>query len=100
MTASTPLLITFGIYLLLMLGIGFAAWRSTRSFDDYILGGRSLGSYVTALSAGASDMSGWLLLGLPGALYLIGVSEAWIAIGLILGAWANWKYVAGPQRSV
>ena len=54
MTASAPLLITFGIYLLLMLGIGFAAWRSTRSFDDYILGGRSLGSYVTALSAGAS----------------------------------------------
>jgi sodium/proline symporter len=98
MTASTPLLITFGIYLLLMLGIGFAAWRSTRSFDDYILGGRSLGSYVTALSAGASDMSGWLLLGLPGALYLTGVSEAWIAIGLVLGAWANWKYVAGPLR--
>ena len=98
MTASTPLLITFGIYLLLMLGIGFAAWRSTRSFDDYILGGRSLGSYVTALSVGASDMSGWLLLGLPGALYLTGVSEAWIAIGLILGAWANWKYVAGPLR--
>ena len=98
MTASTPLLITFGIYLLLMLGIGFAAWRSTRSFDDYILGGRSLGSYVTALSAGASDMSGWLLLGLPGALYLTGVSEAWLAIGLVLGAWANWKYVAGPLR--
>jgi sodium/proline symporter len=98
MTASTPLLITFGIYLLLMLGIGFAAWRSTRSFDDYILGGRSLGSYVTALSAGASDMSGWLLLGLPGALYLTGVSEAWIAIGLVFGAWANWKYVAGPLR--
>ncbi len=63
MTASTPLLVTFGIYLLAMIGIGFAAWRSTKSFDDYILGGRSLGSYVTALSAGAYDMSGWLLLG-------------------------------------
>ena len=98
MTASTPLLTTFGIYLLVMVGIGFAAWRSTRNFDDYILGGRSLGSYVTALSAGASDMSGWLLMGLPGALYLSGVSEAWIAIGLILGAWANWKFVAGPLR--
>src|SRR5690606_7708291 len=73
MTASTPLLITFGIYLLAMIGIGFAAWRSTRDFDDYILGGRSLGGYVTALSAGASDMSGWLLMGLPGALYLTGL---------------------------
>ncbi len=98
MTASTPLLITFGIYLLAMVGIGFAAWRSTRDFDDYILGGRSLGSYVTAMSAGASDMSGWLLMGLPGALYLGGVSEAWIAIGLTLGAWANWRFVAGPLR--
>jgi sodium/proline symporter len=73
MTASTPLLITFAVYLLAMIAIGFMAWRSTRSFDDYILGGRSLGSYVTALSAGASDMSGWLLLGLPGALYAGGV---------------------------
>jgi len=98
MTASTPLLVTFAAYLVLMVGIGFWAWRSTRSFDDYILGGRSLGSYVTALSAGASDMSGWLLLGLPGALYLGGVSEAWIGLGLVLGAWANWKFVAGPLR--
>ena len=98
MTASTPLLITFGIYLLAMIGIGVVAWKRTRDFDDYILGGRSLGGYVTALSAGASDMSGWLLMGLPGALYLSGVSEAWIAIGLVLGAWANWKFVAGPLR--
>lgn len=98
MTASTPLLITFGIYLLAMVGIGFAAWRSTRNLDDYILGGRSLGGYVTAMSAGASDMSGWLLLGLPGALYLSGVSEAWIAIGLVIGAWLNWRFVAGPLR--
>ena len=98
MTASTPLLITFGIYLLAMVGIGFVAWRRTRDFDDYILGGRSLGGYVTALSAGASDMSGWLLMGLPGALYVGGASEAWIAIGLVLGAWANWRFVAGPLR--
>ena len=98
MTASTPLLITFAMYLLAMIAIGFAAWRSTRSFDDYILGGRSLGSYVTALSAGASDMSGWLLLGLPGALWAAGLSEAWIAIGLVVGAWCNWKFVAGPLR--
>ena len=98
MTASAPLLITFAVYLLAMIAIGFVAWRSTRSFDDYILGGRSLGSYVTALSAGASDMSGWLLLGLPGALYAGGLPESWIAIGLIAGAWCNWKFVAGPLR--
>ena len=98
MTASTPLLITFGIYLAAMLGIGFVAWRRTRDFDDYILGGRSLGGYVTALSAGASDMSGWLLMGLPGALYLTGLAEAWIAIGLTVGAWLNWRFVAGPLR--
>ena len=81
-----------------MVGIGFAAWRSINSLDDYILGGRNLGSVVTALSAGASDMSGWLLLGLPGALYLGGASESWIAIGLVIGAWCNWKYVAAPLR--
>lgn len=95
---ATPLLITFGLYLLVMVGIGVWAWWRTRSFDDYILGGRSLGSVVTALSAGASDMSGWLLMGLPGALYIGGASEAWIAVGLVIGAWANWKYVAGPLR--
>lgn len=98
MTVSTPLLVTFVVYLLAMIAIGFAGWRSTRTFDDYILGGRSLGSYVTALAAGASDMSGWLLLGLPGALYASGLSEAWIAIGLIAGAWCNWRFVAGPLR--
>ncbi|MFO7340238.1 MAG: sodium/proline symporter PutP [Lysobacteraceae bacterium] len=98
MTASTPLLATFVAYLLLMVGIGLWAWFRTHSFDDYILGGRSLGSVVTALSAGASDMSGWLLMGLPGALYLSGLAEAWIAIGLTLGAWLNWRFVAGPLR--
>ncbi len=94
----SPLYVTFAVYILLMVGIGFVAWRSINSLDDYILGGRNLGSVVTALSAGASDMSGWLLLGLPGALYLGGVSESWIAIGLIVGAWCNWKYVAAPLR--
>lgn len=98
MTASTPLLITFGFYLLAMVAIGFIAWWRTRDFDDYILGGRSLGGYVTALSAGASDMSGWLLMGLPGALYLTGLSEAWIAVGLVIGAYLNWRFVAGPLR--
>ena len=98
MTASTPLLITFGLYLVAMVAIGFIAWRRTRDFDDYILGGRSFGGYVTALSAGASDMSGWLLMGLPGAIYLTGMSEAWIAVGLVIGAYLNWRFVAGPLR--
>lgn len=98
MSQFSPLHITFAVYILGMVGIGVAAWFYTRSFDDYILGGRSLGSFVTAMSAGASDMSGWLLLGLPGALYLGGVSEGWIAVGLVLGAWANWRYVAAPLR--
>ncbi|KGD71896.1 proline:sodium symporter PutP [Tatumella morbirosei] len=98
MTASTPLLVTFIIYIFGMLLIGFFAWRSTKNFDDYILGGRKLGSLVTALSAGASDMSGWLLMGLPGAIFLSGISESWIAIGLVIGAWLNWKIVAGRLR--
>jgi len=98
MSFTSPLFVTFTAYLLLMVGLGFAAWYRTRTFDDYILGGRSLNSYVTALAAGASDMSGWLMMGLPGALYLGGASEAWIAIGLVIGAWANWRFVAGPLR--
>ncbi|MFU9137899.1 sodium/proline symporter PutP [Erwinia tasmaniensis] len=98
MTASTPMMVTFCVYIFGMVLIGFIAWRSTKDFDDYILGGRSLGSVVTALSAGASDMSGWLLMGLPGAIFLSGISESWIAIGLTLGAWLNWKIVAGRLR--
>ena len=90
--------ITFVVYILGMLAIGFAAWRYTRNLSDYILGGRSLGSFVTAMSAGASDMSGWLLLGLPGAVLVAGLSESWLAIGLIVGAWFNWLLVAGRLR--
>lgn len=98
MDLSNPTSITFIIYILAMLAIGFAAWRFTNNLSDYILGGRSLGAFVTAMSAGASDMSGWLLMGLPGALYFSGISESWIAIGLILGAWFNWHLVAGRLR--
>lgn len=93
-----PTTITFVIYIVAMIAIGFAAWRYTKNLSDYILGGRSLGSFVTAMSAGASDMSGWLLMGLPGAIYASGVSESWIALGLILGAWFNWQVVAGRLR--
>jgi len=81
-----------------MIFIGLMAYRATSNFSDYILGGRRLGSFVTALSAGASDMSGWLLMGLPGAIFLSGLSESWIAIGLIIGAWINWYLVAGRLR--
>lgn len=95
---NNPMYITFGIYLIAVLLIGLAAYFSTRNFDDYILGGRSLGPYVTAMSAGASDMSGWLLMGLPGAIYASGLSEAWIAIGLTIGAWLNWLFVSGRLR--
>lgn len=98
MTANYQTTVTFILYIALMVMIGFYAYRSTKNFDDYILGGRSLGSLVTALSAGASDMSGWLLMGLPGAMYLSGISASWIAIGLIIGAWLNWLFVAGRLR--
>ncbi len=93
-----PSAITFIGYLVLMVLVGFYAWHYTRSFGDYILGGRRLGGLVTALSVGASDMSGWLLMGLPGAVYLSGICEAWIAIGLTIGAWLNWKFVAARLR--
>ncbi len=96
--SNTPTIVMFLVYLAAMVVIGFAAWRRTKSFDDYIIGGRSLGPGVTALSAGASDMSGWLMMGLPGAIFLSGVSEAWIAVGLVLGAYLNWRFVAGPLR--
>ena len=98
MALNSPMLITFTIYILGMLFIGYLAYRSTKNFDDYILGGRRLGSVVTALSAGASDMSGWLLMGLPGVVFFAGISESWIAIGLCLGAWLNWRLVAGRLR--
>ncbi|KRW59457.1 sodium/proline symporter PutP [Pseudomonas sp. TTU2014-080ASC] len=98
MTANTPMIVTFVVYIALMVLIGLFAYMRTNNLSDYILGGRSLGSFVTALSAGASDMSGWLLMGLPGAIYLSGLSESWIAIGLIVGAYLNWLFVAGRLR--
>ncbi len=97
-TWTDPTVIMFAVYLAAMLGIGALGYLGTKNLSDYILGGRSLGSVVTALSAGASDMSGWLLMGLPGAVYLSGLSESWIAIGLIAGAWLNWRLVAGRLR--
>lgn len=95
---STPVTIMFVLYIVAMVGIGVVGYRSTDDLSDYILGGRKLGSFVVALAAGASDMSGWLLMGLPGAVYLSGLSEAWIAIGLIIGAYLNWRFIAARLR--
>ena len=92
------LLFTFSIYLLLMLGIGIFAWTKTNNLSDYILGGRKLGYWTTALSAGASDMSAWLLLGLPGYAYVAGFEAIWIAVGLLVGTSLNWFLVAPRLR--
>jgi sodium/proline symporter len=95
---STPTLITFVFYFVLLLGIGFYFYRKSVSIEDYLLGGRGMGAWVTALSAQASDMSGWLLMGLPGAIYLGGMGKTWIAIGLFVGTVLNWKLVAARLR--
>lgn len=88
----------FAIYLIGMLAIGFWCWKMTSNLSDYILGGRGLNAPVAALSAGASDMSGWLLLGLPGAIYAAGMNQIWIGVGLVIGAYLNWQFVARPLR--
>ncbi|ANY19755.1 Sodium/proline symporter [Tsuneonella dongtanensis] len=96
---QTGVLVSLALYFLLMLGIGLYAWRkSTADSEGYLLAGRNLSPGVAALSAGASDMSGWLLLGLPGALYASGLVEAWIGIGLFVGALVNWIVVAPRLR--
>jgi sodium/proline symporter len=98
MNMPLPTLVTFAAYLAAMLVLGIIAYRSTTNLSDYVLGGRSLGPGVAALSAGASDMSGWLLLGLPGAVYVSGLSELWIGVGLVVGAFLNWVFIAGRLR--
>ena len=93
------LIAQFAIYLCLMLIIGYYSMKRTRSNDDFIIGGRSLGPVTSAISAGASDMSGWLLLGLPGAVFAAGLVEGvWISLGLVLGAYINWLVVAARLR--
>ena len=99
MSNQVWLFIALGIYFAAMLLIGYLAYRRTSSHEDYMLGGRNLPPWVAALSAGASDMSGWLIMGLPGAIYLAGLIEAWIAVGLTLGAYFNWLIVAPRLRA-
>lgn len=89
---------TFIVYVCLMMFIGYVAYRRTKNLSDYILGGRRLGRWVTALSACASDMSGWLLLGLPGFAYAAGLEAGWIALGLLIGTYFNWRLVAARLR--
>lgn len=95
---NTPVLAAFIIYICAMLIIGALLYRRNKSLDDYFLAGRSLNGYVAALSAEASDMSGWLLLGLPGAAYAAGYSAMWIAVGLAVGTYLNWQFVARRLR--
>ncbi len=99
MTDLTYQAIAMIVYLVAMIAIGLFAYLRTSTLDDYMLGGRDLGPGVAALSAGAADMSGWLLMGLPGALYLNGLIEGWIAVGLTVGAWLNWKFTAPRLRA-
>lgn len=88
----------FCCYLIFMLCIGMYFVGKNRTTNEYFLGGRQLGSWVTSMSAQASDMSGWLLMGLPGAAYLSGISAGWIAIGLAIGTYLNWLLVAKRLR--
>lgn len=88
-----------GVYFAGMLFIGYFAYKRTDDHEDYMLGGRNLPPWVAAISAGAADMSGWLVMGLPGAIYAAGLIEAWIAIGLTIGAYLNWKLVAPRLRA-
>ena len=97
--AQTLILIAIAVYLLFMLWIGVIYSKQNESVDDFYLGGRKLGPFVTAMSAEASDMSSWLLMGLPGVAYLTGLAEAsWTAIGLAVGTWLNWLIVAKRIR--
>ncbi|MFZ4863019.1 sodium/proline symporter PutP [Sphingobacterium sp. Mn56C] len=92
-------LIAIALYLLLMILIGIYSYRkSNNNSEDFLIGGRKMGAAVTALSAGAADMSGWLLMGLPGAMYLSGISASWIAIGLTTGAYINYILIAPRIR--
>ena len=93
-------LLAFILYFVLMLVIGFVFFKKSKGSGekDYFLGGRNMGPWVTALSAQASDMSGWLLMGLPGSILAAGFGKVWIAIGLAIGSYLSWLLVAGRLR--
>lgn len=96
---QAEIFISLGIYLVGMLLIGYYSYKRTSDLSDYMLGGRGLGPSVTALSAGASDMSGWMLMGLPGAMYASGIASLWLSIGLMIGAYINYLILAPRLRT-
>lgn len=91
-------IIALVLYFGVLIAIGVGSYKKDENMEGYVLGGRGLGPWVTSMSAEASDMSGWMLMGLPGYAYLAGISAFWIALGLILGTWANWAFVAKRLR--
>lgn len=97
-TSNIIEIVIFFFYLVVLVGIGLYFYNKTNNMEDFLLGGRGLGSWVTAFSAQASDMSGWLLMGLPGAIYLGGMPEVWIGIGLFIGTVLNWQFVGQRLR--
>lgn len=98
MTHDLTIINMFILYIGVMMAIGVYYYRRTRNMSDYFLGNRKLGAWVTSLSAEASDMSGWMLMGVPGFAYLAGFNAGWIAVGIALGTWANWHFVAARLR--
>jgi len=98
LTHNVIIILTFVVYMILMMGIGVYYYRRTSNMSDYFLGNRRLGAWVTSMSAEASDMSGWMLMGLPGFAYIAGLNAGWIALGLAIGTWANWRFIAARLR--
>ena len=98
-TSTIAIIVAFVAYLAMMIGVGVWSSKKTQGADDYFLGSRGLTGPVAAMSAQASDMSGWLLMGLPGSVYALGTGQAWIAIGLGLGTIINWLVIAKPLRA-
>ena len=91
-------LLVITLYFFTIIIIGIVGSKRTKTSKDFILGGRKFNAVTTALGAGAADMSGWLMMGLPGVVYLYGVSEIWLPIGLSIGAFLNWKFIARRLR--
>lgn len=98
MSSTVWIVAAFAAYMIMMIVIGALYMKKTNNSEDYFLGGRGLGGWVAALSAQASDMSGWLLMGLPGAVYAYGTGQSWIAIGLLTGTILNWVFISGKLR--
>jgi len=95
---NTEIYIAFLAYFSILLAIGLISYKKQTSEADFIMGSRSLNFWLTALSAHASDMSSWLFMGFPAAIFVAGLSQSWIAVGLLLGMFMNWQFVATKLR--